>query len=238
MNIFKKISKKNKSNKSWIHNHQNDFYVRKAKENNYRSRAAYKLLEIDTKYHVIKTNQKVLDVGCAPGGWCQVLKNKGNHVWGVDILSMKHLDGVNFHQMDISANDGLDFANYYRNLVGDNGFDLIVSDAACNTTGHPETDHFRTSAINSLVIDHLRTLLKTQGHWAFKTFNGSDTPSIIKNLKTQFTRVQTFKPLSSKSQSKEIYVVCLGFKNLKVANSLPEAPAKALEENDDKINED
>ena len=92
-------------------------------------------------------------------------------------------------------------------------FDIIVSDAAVNTTGHPTTDHFRTTGINLLVINNLPCLLKNQGHWIFKTFNGPDTPEVIKNLKTQFSKVHTFKPKSSKSDSVEIYVVCIGFNN-------------------------
>ena len=213
MNIFSKLTKKHKTKKSWVQNHQNDFYVRKAKENNFRSRAAYKLMEINDKYQLIKGQNKVLDVGCAPGGWCQVLKKYNTHVWAVDILSMKHLEGVKFHQMDISSNDGQDFTNYYVQLVGLRYFDIIVSDAAVNTTGHPTTDHFRTTGINLLVINNLPCLLKNQGHWIFKTFNGPDTPEVIKNLKTQFRKVHTFKPKSSKSDSVEIYVVCIGFNN-------------------------
>lgn len=216
MMIFDKFNKKNKNNKSnkgWLHNHKNDFYVRQARENNLRSRASYKIMEIDNKFHIIGSNNKILDVGCAPGGWCQILNKNNNKVWGVDILSMKTIDGVQFHQMDITTNDGQDFREYYIKEVGLRGFDGIVSDAACNTTGNTMTDHFRTTAINLLVIDQLPYLLKNGGSWVFKTFNGSDTPDIIKNLKQQFNKVTTFKPNSSKSQSKEIYVVCLGYKN-------------------------
>jgi 23S rRNA (uridine2552-2'-O)-methyltransferase len=210
-NQFNKKNKNNKSNKGWLHNHQNDFYVRQAKENNLRSRASYKLMEIDNKYKIIGNGQKILDVGCAPGGWCQILKKNNNQVWGVDILPMKPIDNVNFHKMDISLNDGEDFRKYYQNIGGIKGFDLIVSDAACNTTGNVMTDHFRTTGLNLLVINELPYLLKNNGHWVFKTFNGSDTPDIIKSLKTQFKKVSTFKPDSSKSQSKEIYVVCLNY---------------------------
>lgn len=212
MNIFSKFTKKNKSNKSWIANHQNDFYVKKAKENQFRSRAAYKLIEINDKYHIIKSQQKILDVGCAPGGWCQVLLKNKNFVYGVDILPMKPIDKVNFIQMDISLNGGKDFIDYYNNLLGPKSFDVIVSDAACNTTGQTQIDHFRTTAINLLVIDNLQFLLKNGGNWAFKTFNGSDTPDLIKLLKKQFNKVTTFKPLSSKSESKELYIICLKYK--------------------------
>jgi 23S rRNA (uridine2552-2'-O)-methyltransferase len=211
MNIFSKFTKKNKSNRSWINNHQNDFYVKKAKENQFRSRAAYKLIEINNKYKIFKHHEKVLDIGCAPGGWCQVVLKNNNKVWGVDILPMKPIDNVNFYQIDISLNEGKDLVDYYNNLLGNRFFDVVISDAACNTTGQTENDHFRTTAINLLVINNLKFLLKNYGHWVFKTFNGIDTPSIIKLLKQQFKKVTTFKPLSSKPESKELYIICLNY---------------------------
>ena len=210
MNIFTKNNKKNKSKRSWVANHQNDFFVKKAKENNYRSRASYKLIEINDKYHLIKDHQKILDVGCSPGGWCQVLKQWQCKIWAMDILPMKPLDGVNFQLMDI--NQTTVWKDFYCNLVGLNEFDVIVSDAAWNTSGHQNIDHLRTSSLNTMVINQLIFLLKPKGHWIFKTFNGSETPNIIKYLKNHFDKVHTFKPQSSKSQSPEIYIISIGFK--------------------------
>jgi 23S rRNA (uridine2552-2'-O)-methyltransferase len=211
MNIFTKNNKKNKSKKSWVVNHQNDFYVKKAKENQYRSRASYKLMEINDKYHLIKAHQKILDVGCSPGGWCQVLKQLQCKIWAMDILPMNPIEGVHFSLTDI--NQTHTWASFYRGLLGDNPFDLIVSDAAWNTSGHQNIDHLRTTSLNVTVINQLKFLLKPKGHWIFKTFNGSETPAIIKYLKMHFERVHTFKPKSSKPESPELYIIAIGFKS-------------------------
>ena len=204
---MKKIYKKPKNNNNWLQNHRNDFYVKKAKENNYRSRASYKLLEINKKFPLLKSSMKVLDVGSAPGGWCQVAIALKCKVWAVDILPMDPLPGVNFLQMDIGQNEGANFTAYYKLLLGSNKLNIILSDVACNTTGNVMVDHYRTTAINRVVVCCVPDLLVLGGHLIFKTFNGEETAELFREVKKLFRKAHCFKPDSSKSNSKEVYII-------------------------------
>ncbi len=200
---------KKESSRRWIERQLQDPYVRKAKDEGYRARAAYKLLEIDEACGLFKRGQRVIDLGCAPGGWIQVALMKGAaEVAGIDLLPVDPIEGAHIIEGDINEPD--DVARLLEGLTGPP--DLILSDMAANTTGHRPTDHLRTVALAEAAVDFAITHLQPGGAFCSKVFQGGTTKEILDVLKKHFTSVRHFKPPASRAESPEIYVVAKGFR--------------------------
>ena len=203
-----KSKKMSVSSKSWLLRQMNDPFAKQAKDMGYRSRACFKILEINTKYKIIKQAQNILDLGCAPGGWSQVCKklNPQAKIVACDLLEMDPLNGIDFLQGDFTTDE---IQNKITTMLPT--IDLIISDIAPNTTGNFETDHIRIMAICEQVITFTKKFLTSNGSLVMKIFMGCEEKMLIESLKSVFTKVSYFKPKSSRVESKEIYLICLGY---------------------------
>jgi 23S rRNA (uridine2552-2'-O)-methyltransferase len=197
------------SSQAWLKRQLNDPYVAEAKARGYRSRAAFKLIEIDEKAHLLRRGMRVIDLGCAPGGWLQVLQERGaGAVVGVDLLPVDPVPSTTIVQADFTeAGCGARLAA----LLG-GAPDLILSDMAPNTTGHRETDHLRITGLIEAAADFAETTLKPGGAFVAKAFQGGETAEVIALLKRLFTEVRTVKPKASRTESSELFLVGLGFR--------------------------
>jgi 23S rRNA (uridine2552-2'-O)-methyltransferase len=197
------------SSKRWIERQLQDPYVRKSKEEGYRSRAAYKLLEIDEEVRLLRKGQRVIDLGCAPGGWIQVALMKGAaEVAGIDLLPVDPIEGATIIEGDVNVT-----ADVERLLLALTGPpDLVLSDMAANTTGHKQTDHLRTVTLVELAADFAIAHLAPGGALCSKVFQGGTTKEVLERLKQNFRTVKHIKPPASRAGSPEIYVVAKGFK--------------------------
>lgn len=200
-----------KSSQAWVRRQLGDPYVQKAQAEGYRARAAYKFLEIDAKFNVLKGRQMVVDLGCAPGSWAQIAAKRGCKVVGIDLLECEPLAGVDFIQADFSNEDGL--ALVQEHLRG-RKVDLVMCDMAANTVGHKETDGIRTQALSELGVDFAVKFLAKGGHFVSKLFMNGYEAEVKKQIATLFERVQLFKPPASRSESREIFIIGLGRKGL------------------------
>ena len=197
------------SSQAWLKRQLNDPYVAEAKARGYRSRAAFKLIEIDEKAHLLRRGMKVIDLGCAPGGWLQVLQERGaGAVVGVDLLPVDPVRGTTIIQADFT-DDGC--GERLAALLG-GAPDLILSDMAPNTTGHRETDHLRITGLIEAGADFAEKTLRPGGAFVAKAFQGGETAEVIGTLKRHFVSVKTVKPKASRSDSSELYLVATGFK--------------------------
>ncbi|KCZ57156.1 23S rRNA methyltransferase [Hyphomonas beringensis] len=200
---------KNESSKRWIERQLQDPYVRKAKDEGYRARAAYKLLEIDEKIGLLRKGQRVVDLGCAPGGWLQVAVEKGaSEVAGIDLLPVEPVPGAYIVLGDATEAD--DVAELLKGLTGKP--DLVLSDMAANTTGHKQTDHLRTVALVEMAVAFAIEHLAPGGNFCSKVFQGGATKDVLDTLKAHFKTVKHIKPPASRAGSPEIFVVAKGFK--------------------------
>ena len=192
--------------KNWVNRQKNDQFVKKAKQLGYINRAAFKLEEIEQKYKIIEHSREILELGSSPGGWTQVILNYNSktNITCFDLLDMK----INNQRIAFYREDFLKFN--FTNLK--NKFDLVLSDVAPNTTGHQSTDHLRISQLIYEVIDRLEIILKKQGSFIFKIWNGEEEKEIIKMLKKIFDKVEYFKPKSSRQESSEIFIISRGFR--------------------------
>jgi 23S rRNA (uridine2552-2'-O)-methyltransferase len=175
----------------------------------YRARAAYKLLDIDEKFHVLKSGQSVVDLGCAPGSWCQIAAKRGCKVVGIDLLPCDAMEGVHFIQGDFTTDAG--YAEVMAAL-GTELVDVVLCDMAANTVGHKETDGLRTQALSELAVDFVMKHLRPGGNFCSKLFMNGYEADVKKQLATKFERVQLYKPASSRAESREIFIVALGRK--------------------------
>ena len=197
------------SSQAWLERQLNDPFVAKAKAEGMRSRAAFKLAEIDDRFHVIKPGSKVIDLGCAPGGWVQIaLARKAGVVVGVDLLEVEPLPPAILLQMDFTHPDCS--ARLIELLGGPP--DLILSDMAPNTTGHRQTDHLRIMGLIEAAVAFTAEVLKPGGVFVAKAFQGGETSEVLKLLKTYFAEVRHVKPKASRTDSSEIYLVATGFR--------------------------
>jgi len=197
------------SSQAWLKRQLNDPYVAEAKARGYRSRAAFKLIEIDEKAHLLRRGMKVIDLGCAPGGWLQVLQERGAAaVVGVDLLPVDPVAGTTIVQADFTE-DGC--GERLAALLGGPP-DLILSDMAPNTTGHRETDHLRITGLIEAAADFAETTLKPGGAFVAKAFQGGETAEVIALLKRLFAEVRTVKPKASRTESSELFLVGVGFR--------------------------
>lgn len=194
----------------WLERQLNDPYVKRAKAEGYRSRAAYKLIELDERFGILKGAKRIVDLGMAPGGWSQVARRQvpGSTVVGIDLLPVDPLDGVTIFQMDFMADEAPD--RLIEALGG--APDVVMSDMAANTVGHPQTDALRTMALVEAASDFAIQVLKPGGTFVAKVFAGGADSSLIALLKKNFTTVKHAKPPSSRKGSVEWFVVAQGFK--------------------------
>jgi 23S rRNA (uridine2552-2'-O)-methyltransferase len=194
----------------WLARQLNDPYVKRAKAEGYRSRAAYKLLELDEKFHVLNGVRYVVDLGLAPGGWSQVVRRKlpKAAVVGIDLLPVEPIEGVTILQMDFMADEAPE--RLMEALGG--APDLVMSDMAANTVGHPQTDHLRTMGLVEAAAEFAMQTLKPGGAFVSKVFAGGTDDALLRQLKAAFKTVKHAKPPSSRKGSVEWFVVAQGFK--------------------------
>ncbi len=194
----------------WLERQLNDPYVKRAKAEGYRSRAAYKLLELDEKFGLLRGVRSVVDLGIAPGGWSQVVRKKapGAQVAGIDLLPTDPIDGVTILQMDL-MDDAAPQA--LREALGGPA-DLVMSDMAANTVGHPQTDHLRTMGLVEAGLEFACEVLRPGGAYVAKVLAGGTDNQLLAELKRHFTTVKHAKPPASRKDSSEWYVVAQGFK--------------------------
>lgn len=201
------------SSQRWLSRQINDPYVKKAQADGYRSRAAYKLLELDEKFKILRQARAVVDLGIAPGGWSQVVRNASPRaaIVGIDLLPTAPLEGVHIIQGDI-----LDDAMPDRllELLGQ-APDLVLSDMAANTVGHKQTDHLRTMALVELAADFAISNLASGGSFVAKVLAGGTDHQLLRQLNQHFESVKHAKPPASRKESSEWYVIARGYKQTK-----------------------
>lgn len=197
------------SSKAWVARQLRDPYVLKAQAEGFRARAAYKLLEIDEKFHVLKRGQSVVDLGCAPGSWCQIAAARGCRVVGIDLLQCDALAGVTFIEDDFTTDEG--YAKV-KDAMGSEFVDVVLCDMAANTVGHKETDGLRTQALSELAVDFAMSHLRVGGNFCTKLFMNGYEAEAKKQLAAKFERIQLYKPESSRAESREIFLVAIGRK--------------------------
>ena len=194
----------------WLERQLNDPYVKRAKAEGFRSRAAYKLIELDERFGFLKGVKRVVDLGIAPGGWTQVVRLKAPQaaIVGIDLLPTEPIEGATILQMDFmddAAPDRLEAA-----LGGP--ADLVLSDMAANTVGHPQTDHLRTMALVEAALHFAVEVLRPGGAFVAKAFQGGETAEVMAGLKARFAEVRNLKPKASRADSSEVFIAATGFK--------------------------
>jgi 23S rRNA (uridine2552-2'-O)-methyltransferase len=192
---------------AWHHKHVNDFYVKQSVEQGWRSRAAYKLMEIDDQDHLLRPGSVVVDLGCAPGGWCQVAVDRmrsNGRIVGIDLLEMTGMNHVIFIQDDFSTDVGV--ARVEAALEG-RAVDLVLSDMAPNITGIAVTDQARGYMLAELALDFAAQRLKTDGAFLVKVFQGAGFEDYVKAMRGVFVKVATRKPGASRDSSREVYLL-------------------------------
>ncbi|GAA4774109.1 RlmE family RNA methyltransferase [Stakelama sediminis] len=194
----------------WLERQLNDPYVKRAKAEGFRSRAAYKLLELDERFGLLKGARRVVDLGIAPGGWAQVVRQRlpAAAVVGIDLLPVDPIDGVTILQMDFLADSAPDALT---DALGGQA-DLVLSDMAANTVGHPQTDHLRTMALVEAGAAFAYEILKPGGAFVAKVLAGGADHDLVAELKRNFTTVKHAKPPASRKGSSEWYVIAQGFR--------------------------
>jgi 23S rRNA (uridine2552-2'-O)-methyltransferase len=210
---LKKFKNKNltASSKNWIARQFSDPYNKLDKQKGYRSRSAFKLIEINDKFKFLKNNLNILDLGSAPGGWSQVCAeiNKNGKNLSIDILNMETIDNIFFYKKDFNDSDFLDFIN---DFFKQNKVDIVLSDMAVNTTGNKDLDAIKTNAIALDVVNLSKLILKKKSTLLVKIFSGKDENILIKNAKELFKDIERIKPDSSRKESREMYLLCRDLK--------------------------
>jgi len=213
--VKKKAGTIKASSRHWLERQLNDPYVAQAKREGYRSRAAYKLLEINQRYPILKKGSRIIDLGCAPGGWCQVATTivGENHeqplIVGIDYLPVDPLAGVCLLEMDF-----LDDQAPQKLIEALGGQpDVVLSDMAAPTTGHRRTDHLRTAHLCEVAADFAISVLKPGGHFLAKSFQGGTENALLAQLKQNFRETHHVKPPASRADSVEFYLLARHFKN-------------------------
>ena len=198
------------SSTRWLERQLNDPYVKRAKAENYRSRAAYKLLELDERFGLLKGASAVVDLGIAPGGWSQVVRRRSPKasVVGIDLLPTDPIDGVEILQMDFMDEDA---PQRLKEALGGPA-DIVLSDMAANTVGHQQTDHLRTMALVEAGLEFATEVLRPGGAYVAKVLAGGADNQLVAEMKRHFTAVKHAKPPASRKDSSEWYVVAQGFK--------------------------
>ena len=202
--------KKNKISKSWVIRQRRDKYVRQSKLEGYRSRAVYKLKELDEKFKIVKNNLSILDIGSAPGSWTQYLseKSKGSKIMSIDLKEVDKIQDVYHVVGDFLDNENQKIiTDYFPKKI-----DLVVSDMAVNTTGNKNLDSIQTGELSLTAMHYAVDMLRPKGIFLSKIFMGSTFNEIVENAKKNFKESKIFKPPSSRKDSKESFIIC---KNLR-----------------------
>ena len=221
----KTARKRTLSSTLWLQRQLNDPYVARAKREGWRSRAAFKLLEIDEKYHLLQPGHRIVDLGAAPGGWAQAAAKKlrsggkTGRVVGIDLLDIEPIAGVDFVQMDFLGEDA---PEKLKSMLGGEA-DGVLSDMAANTTGHKKTDHLRIVHLAELAADFAGDVLKPGGYFLCKLFQGGETSELVTRLKRDYATVRHIKPGASRADSAELYVLATGFRAT-AASHAPDDP--------------
>jgi len=202
------------SSKLWLERQLNDPYVARAKREGFRSRAVYKLAEIDDKFHFLKPGGKVVDLGAAPGGWSQLVAKRVGAAQGkgrvvaIDILKMEPVAGVDFLELDFLDEKA---PQILRDVLGGPA-DVVLSDMAANATGHRQTDHLKIMALAEMAAEFAGEVLKPGGAFVAKVLQGGTEASLLATLKRDFATVKHVKPAASRPDSAELYLVATGFR--------------------------
>ena len=207
-------NKRTESSRKWISRQLNDPYVSEAQKRGYRSRSAFKLLQINEKFNLLKSGMSIIDLGCAPGGWLQVMsevinKNNKGKIVGIDLLETDVLPDVKILVGDINDQEIIDQVKIFFKGQKVNG---VVSDMAADTTGHKPTDHIRTTMLLENAIEIAFDFLKEDGFFLGKCFKGGTEASVLNTLNNSFKTVKHVKPDASRKESVESYVLAMGFK--------------------------
>ncbi|WP_343559729.1 RlmE family RNA methyltransferase [Kiloniella sp. b19] len=198
------------SSARWLERQLNDPYVAEAKKRGLRSRAAFKLLQIDDRFRVITRAARVVDLGAAPGGWCQVVQKRAGKeakIVGMDLLEIEGMAGVTFLQGDFMDGEAPD--NLKTALGGP--ADLVISDMAAASSGHPPTDHLRIMGLVEAALEFAKEVLEPKGNFVAKVLQGGADEALLEELRRNFDSVRHFKPDASRKDSSEMYVVALGY---------------------------
>ena len=209
----KTARKRTNSSTMWLQRQLNDPYVARAKRENMRSRAAYKLIEIDDKAHFLKKGQRVVDLGAAPGGWSQVAAKRVNapaqgKVVGIDLLEIEPIGGVDLRVFDFLDPGAPDLL---KEMLGGPA-DVVLSDMAANATGHRRTDHIKIVALVEAAAEFARYVLAPGGAFLAKVIQGGTENTLLADLKRDFTKVVHIKPPASRADSAELYLLATGFR--------------------------
>ena len=208
---MKKIKlRKKHSHKSslWLNRHMNDEFFLKSKLEGFRARSSFKLIQIDKKFKIFNQNRlNILDLGCAPGGWLQVIKRltnyKNSKILGIDKLKIKDIDGINFLQRDIFENKTIQEINYF---FGEK-IDILLSDMSPNTSGNRSVDHLKIISLIESVLDISEVFLKEDGFFVCKIFQGGAQGELMNRISLIFKSIKYFKPQASRKESPEAYIV-------------------------------
>ena len=212
----KSKGKRTLASKIWLERQLNDPYVAQARRDGYRSRAAYKLIEMADKYELFRKGQRIVDLGAAPGGWSQVAaervgaKEGRGHVTGIDLLEIDPIPGVTFAVMDFHSDNA---PQLLIDRLGGKA-DGVLSDMAANSTGHRATDHLRIVGLAELAADFARRVLTPNGFFLSKVLQGGTEGDLLAGLKRDFSRVRHLKPKASRADSAELYVLATGFRGV------------------------
>jgi 23S rRNA (uridine2552-2'-O)-methyltransferase len=210
----KTARKRSLSSTLWLERQLNDPYVARARLEGYRSRAAFKLIEIDDKHHLLKPGQRIVDLGAAPGGWSQVAAKRVGaaggkaRIVGIDLLEVDPIAGAEFAVMDFNAPDAPD---RLKQMLGGPA-DGVLSDMAANATGHRKTDHLRIVALADLAAEFAREVLSPGGFFLAKVLQGGTESDLLASLKRDFAKVHHVKPAASRTDSAELYVLATGYR--------------------------
>ena len=199
------------SSNRWLQRQLNDPYVAEAKRVGYRSRAAFKLIQLDEKYHFLGKGKRIVDLGCAPGGWTQIaaMRNKGSgEIVGMDLLPTEPIEGAILLQQDFTAPEASDMIKTLLHGPAD----VVMSDMAANTTGVQNIDHLRSMGLVEIAYEFAKEILAEGGIFIAKVFQGGTESSLLNDMKQNFTKVTHYKPDASRQDSVEMYVVAQGFK--------------------------
>ena len=218
MKILNKKIAAHKSSAAWIQRQANDPYVARAQKEGYRARAAYKIIEMDDKYHFFRDGQVVVDLGAAPGSWSQYVARKfpKSKIFAMDLLEIKPINGVEFYQGDFTTDAALKWLEEKLNLTDAScgTADVVMSDMAPNTVGHKKTDHLRQMVLLEYALDFALHALKKGGTFIAKSFTGGTTNELLKQIKEHFENVHHIKPPASRKDSVEMFIVATGFRGL------------------------
>src|SRR6185437_8991398 len=206
-----KGKQRSQSSRQWLERQLNDPYVARARREGYRSRAAYKLIEIDDKHHLLKKGARVVDLGAAPGGWSQVAAQRvgaDGRVIAIDILEMPSIPGVDFAVLDFLDARAPDLLKEKL----DGSADLVLTDMAANATGHRKTDHLKIMAMVEAAADFSAEVLRPGGAFLAKVLQGGTEPALLARLKREYATVRHVKPGASRADSAELYLLATGFR--------------------------